>query len=80
MIVREVLDLLFYGTEWQLVGALTGKKLCDSYNSKKVQEKYMDCFVCDNPISADFHVSKDSIVKSMTNYIKPMVTIWVSGK
>ena len=79
MIVREVLDLLFYGTEWQLVGAKTGKKLCDSYNSKKVQEKYKDLRVSDTPISADFRVSKNSVVKCMTNYIKPMVTIWVSG-
>jgi hypothetical protein len=80
MTVREVLDLLSYATEWQLVGAKTGKKLCDNYNKKETREKYMDLRVSDEPISADFRVSKDSIVKSMTNYIRPMVTIWVSGK
>lgn len=80
MTVREVLDLLFYGTHWQLVGATTGKKLCDNYNKKETRERYMDLRVYDQAISADFRVQKDSVVKSMTNYIRPMVTIWVSGK
>ena len=80
MIVREVLDLLSYSTEWQLVGARTGRKLCDSCNMKETQEKYKDLLVCDGPISADFRVSKNVIINSMTDYIKPMVTIWVSGK
>lgn len=78
MTVREVLDLVSYATEWQLVGAKTGKKLCDNYNKKETREKYMDLRVSDEPISADFRVSR-SHIKCMTNYIKPMVTIWVSG-
>lgn len=80
MTVGEVLDLLSYGTEWQLVGARTGKKLCDNYNKKETQEKYMDLPVCDNPIKADFRVRKSDVVKSMTQFIKPMVSIWVSGE
>ena len=80
MTVREVLDLLSYGTEWQLIGARTGKKLCDNYNKKETQEKYMDLTVCDKPIRADFRVRKCGIVTSMTEYIMPMVSIWVSGE
>ena len=66
MTVREVKELLFYGTNWQLVGARTGKKLCDSYNKKETIEKYMDLSVSDTPIMADFNVRKDTIFKNKT--------------
>ena len=80
MTVREVLDLLAYGTEWKLIGGRTGKKLCDSYNKKQTQEKYMDMTVCYAPICADFYVSKYNAKLHMINYIRPMISIWVSGE
>ena len=80
MTVREIKSLLFYGTNWQLVGAKTGKKLCDNYNKKETIEKYMDLTVSDTPIIADFSVRKDSVFKHTTDYMKPMITILVSGK
>ena len=79
MTVREVIDLISHG-EWQLIGGRTGKKLCDSYSKKQTKEKYMDMTVCHTPIRADFYVGKDSAKSHMVNYIKPMISIWVSGE
>ena len=76
MKVKEVLNLLAYGTDWQLVGGKTGKKLCNHYNKKETQEKYMDMTVCEQPIVADFEVQKSI---SFTKFVKPMISIWVSG-
>ena len=76
MTVRDIVKLLSYGTRWKLVGARTGKKLCDSFNKDKTKEKYMDMPVVDNPIVADFYVSKNTF----NDYVTPMISIWVSGQ
>ena len=80
MTVREVLELLNYGTDWKLVGAKSGRKLCDNYNKKKTQEKYMDMTVSVSPIMADFCVRKDTVIKCKTDYIMPCISIFVSGQ
>ena len=77
MTVRQVLELLSYGTEWRLVSARTGKTLCTSLNKQRTKEKYMELTVTDEPIKADFYVSKSI---PFTQYIKPMVSIWVWSK
>ena len=56
MKVKEVIDLISYGTHWQLIGAMTGKKLCNSYSSENLKSKYMDCSVCKAPIFASFNI------------------------
>ena len=77
MTVRDIVKLLSYGTKWKLVGARTGKRLCDNFASEKTREKYMDMPVIDDPIVADFYVSKNM---PLTNYVTPMISIWVSGQ
>lgn len=77
MTVREAISLLSYGTHWQLVGARTGKKLCNKWNKEKTREKYMDKPVTSEPFKADFYVSKNI---PFTEYVKPMISIWVSGE
>ena len=77
MTVRQILKLLSYGTEWRLVGARTGKVLCTSRNKKETKEKYMELTVIDEAIKADFYVNKSI---PFTEYITPMVSIWVSGE
>lgn len=77
MIVRNIVKLLSYGTEWRLVGARTGKILCSSRNKEQTKEKYMDLPVTDEPIKADFFIGRNV---PFTEYIYPMVSIWVSGK
>ena len=76
MTVKEVLDLLQYGTDWELIGGKTGKKLCDTHNKKETREKYMDMTVCSSPICASFYANKSY---SSIKYVKPIISIWVSG-
>ena len=77
MKVKEVIDLISYGTQWQLIGAMTGKKLCNNYSSEKLKSKYMDCDVPKSPIFASFDIYNNAISK-MSEYISPMICIWVS--
>lgn len=77
MTVRQILKFLSYGTEWRLVGARTGKILCTSRNREQTKEKYMECTVIDECIKADFFVSRNV---PFTEYITPMISIWVSGE
>ncbi len=79
MKVKEVIDLMSYGTHWQLIGAMTGKKLCNSYSSENLKSKYMDCSVCDAPIFASFNIHNSPISK-MGESMSPMICIWVSGQ
>ena len=77
MTVKDILKLLSYGTRWRLVGAYSGKVLCKSTGSSKQKDKYAECEVTDNPIVADIDVQKDV---PFTDYVVPMISIWVSGK
>ena len=77
MKVKEVIDLISYGTHWQLIGAMTGKKLCNSYSSEKLKSKYMDCDVPESPIFASFNIHNNPISK-MGESMSPMICIWVS--
>lgn len=77
MTVKEVLALLSYGTRWRLVGAYSGKILCRNSSSSKQKDKYAECEVTDTPIVADFDVKNDV---PFTEYVMPMVSIWVSRK
>lgn len=77
MKVREIINLLSYGTQWQLIGAMTGKKLCNNYSSEKLKSKYMDCDTPSDPIFTSFRTHTtyhDKTVDSVT----PMINIWVS--
>lgn len=75
MKVKEVLDLLSFGTQWQLIGAMTGKKLCNNYSSEKLKNKYMDCSTPANPIFASFRTYNSAkVIESVT----PVISIWVS--
>lgn len=78
MTVKEVLALLSYSTRWKLVGAYSGKILCRNTSSSKQKDKYAECDVTDKPIVADIYASRDYC--GFTDYIAPMVSIWVSGK
>ena len=78
MTVKEVYALLSYGTRWRLVGAYSGKILCRNSSSSKQKDKYAECQVTDKPIIADVDVHRDCC--GLTDYITPMVSIWVSGK
>lgn len=77
MTVRQVLELLSYGTYWRLVGARTGKILCTCFNKQPTKEKYMELTVTNDPIKADFYMNKS---KPFTQYVRPMISIWVSGE
>lgn len=77
MTVKDILKLLSYGTKWRLVGAYSGKILCRSSSSSKQKDKYAECETTDTPIVADFDVYKDV---PFTEYVMPMISIWVSGK
>ena len=77
MTVREVVQLFCYGTDWQLIGGKTGKKLCTCFSREKTREKYMDKKVSAAPLKADFYVSKPT---HFTEFVKPMISIWVSGE
>lgn len=76
MKVKEAIDLLSYGVQWQLIGAMTGKKLCNNYSSEKLKSKYMNCNTTTNPIFASFraHTDYNKIVDSVT----PVINIWVA--
>ena len=76
MTVREILKLFCYSTDWQLLGGNTGKKLCTSFSREKTREKYMDKKVSATPLKADLYVSK----AYSTDFVKPMISIWVSGE
>ena len=78
MTVREVVQLFCYGTDWQLIGGYTGKKLCTSFSKEKTREKYMDKKVSATPLRADLYVAKTT--KYFTDFVKPMISIWVSGE
>ena len=81
MKVKEAIELLGYGTHFALIGAKTGKMLHNStLNKKSHAEKYYECNTTDAPFYADFEASKDRIIKSNCDFIRPRICIWVSGE
>lgn len=77
MIVREAIKLISYESDWKLIGARTGKKLCNSFSREKTKEKYMELTVTDAPFVADFSIGKSI---SINTYARPIISIWVSGQ
>lgn len=75
MKVKEVIDLLSYGVQWQLIGAMTGKKLCNSKSTNKMKDRYMDLEV--HSIFPSFYTQQDHITRTY-DFIQPMICIWVS--
>lgn len=75
--VRDILELLSYGTSWRLVGARTGKTLCTNLNTDTCKSKYLDLPVPVNPIFVDMDVNKRSII---VDNVRPRVCIWVIGE
>lgn len=78
MTVDEILKLLAHGTRWQLIGARTGKKLCNYLNRGVTLLKYADMEVTSRPIVAGLEVNGD--VKHINDFVVPMITIWVLGE
>lgn len=76
MKVRDVIDLLSYGTHWQLIGARTGKKLCNSH-SKKHKDEYMEYEAY--KIFPSFYTQK-SAISGTCDFMCPMINIWVWGE
>lgn len=75
MIIKDVLNLLAYGTQYELIGARTGKTLCSSWNNKKEYiARFHDCIVSDTPIFPSLRIFTDN------KCVYPIVAIWVSGK
>jgi hypothetical protein len=81
MRVKEVIDMLSYGTNFILLGAKTGKVLHDSSkNRREHAEKFYECLVADSPLYADLVVRKDAHIKSMCDFVRPRIGVWVSGE
>lgn len=81
MKVKEVIDMLSYGTNFILLGAKTGKVLHDSAKNKREHaEKYYECNTPIEPLYADLVVYKDTHIKSMCDFVRPRIGIWVSGE
>ena len=75
MTVKQILDLISEYQHFELVGAMTGKRLCCSWNNKKdFIAKYHDCKVSDRPIHAGLFTSKRN------DYTYPHIKIWVLGE
>lgn len=74
--VEEIVNLLCDDVSYELIGAKTGRKLASSFNNKKetIKRLYFDKPVPDHPIRVDFR----SV--SLSNFIEPIIKIWVSGE
>lgn len=74
MTVKEVLDLLSYGTPFELVGTYSGKVLCSTRRNK---QEYIETFyertVPSNPINVKLRM--DIFAGNYT--CEPMISIWV---
>jgi hypothetical protein len=75
MKVKEALENLTYGANYQLVGAKTGKTLLRSWISKK-NERFNERDVAS--IEATVRIRKDSIF-NLPEQIQPVVVIMISG-
>lgn len=78
MMLKELIDVMAYGTHYKLMGAMTGKHLADSYVNK---EGYIAAFFEDDVSGffSSFDVQKNSITK-VPEYIRPIVCIWLNGR
>ena len=76
MTVKEALDLLAYGTAYEIRGAYSGKIYHRSWiNSSKNLDKYAFESVTDNP----FYTTMIIHGKAMTNeWCAPVIGIWMS--
>jgi len=75
MKVKEALDTLMSGARYQLMGAMTGKVLLQSWKSKKI-EPFEELNVCSISASVRFH--KDFAYK-LPEWLEPIVVISISG-
>ncbi len=78
MKLKEIIDVITYGTHYKLIGAMSGKHLADSNINKG---DYIKSF-WDEDVSGmfpAFDAQKNSITK-VPEYIIPVIVIWLSGK
>lgn len=80
MTVGEVVKLLSYGQQYQLIGAQSGKKLANSWNNKKSIGKFDDCVVPDDGCMFSSFRTYECYVTKTPDSIYPIFCIWVSGK
>ena len=78
MKVKDIIQLISYGTRWRLIGASSGKKLAHSGSSDRMKDKYMECEVTDSPIFTAFETIENTITKTV-DYAHPIIFVWVSG-
>lgn len=79
MNIKDVVDMLSYGTRFKLIGARTGKVLHDSRkNTTEHLDKFKCCQTWDNPL----FVELDGYKNGLGHYEQmiPVLCIWVSGK
>lgn len=79
MKVSNVIDMLAYGVPWQLIGAGSGKKLCNDSSSDTLKSKYMDDETTTEPIFVSLKVRKNNIINTVESCY-PIVNIWVYGR
>lgn len=79
MTVGEVVKLFERGQHYQLIGGRTGKKLANSWNTKKYAEKFNNFLVIEEGcIFSSFRPIDDKITRT-PDFICPIICIWVSG-
>lgn len=78
MKLKEILDVMAYGTHYKLIGAMTGKHLADSRVNR---EGHIKAFMDDDVscIFPAFDAQKNNITKMPEN-IKPIICIWLIGR
>jgi hypothetical protein len=76
MNVKEAIDTLLPGTRYQLVGAMTGKTLLQSWISKKT-EPFEELSVGSISASVRFH---KNFAYKLPEWLEPIVVISISGK
>lgn len=78
MKLKEIIDVISFGTHYKLIGAMTGKHLADSSINK---DGYIKSFWNDDVsgMFPAFDAQKDSITK-VPEYIRPVLVIWLSGR
>ena len=78
MKLKELFDVISYGTHYKLIGARTGKHLADSYVNK---EGYIKSFMDDDVsgIFPAFDAQKNSITK-VPEYVRPVICVWLNGR
>lgn len=80
MTVKEIVNLLSFGTSYVLMGARTGKKLASTKTNKieTIEKKWFDKEVTKSPLYCSFYAYKNYVGDE--THVVPVINIWVSGE